>query len=147
MAWEKPVLATSVFGLPELIDDGETGWLCEPNDVAALAAGLDRALGTPEAERGASRGRRSRAADRRPRSRTPTRARIAALLAETARHPAPGGRAGRLSAQGRTWPRLIATKARHEGFGLNASPSRKRPTESQKLQSPWMSFQENQWTA
>ena len=29
MAWETPVLATSVFGLPELIDDGETGWLCE----------------------------------------------------------------------------------------------------------------------
>lgn len=51
MAWEKPVLATSVFGLPELIDDGETGWLCEPNDVAALAEGLDRALSTDEPER------------------------------------------------------------------------------------------------
>lgn len=28
--------ATSVFGLPELIDDGETGWLCEPRDARAL---------------------------------------------------------------------------------------------------------------
>ena len=37
MAWETPVLATSVFGLPELIDDGETGWLCEPRDMLALA--------------------------------------------------------------------------------------------------------------
>ena len=46
MAWELPVLATDVFGLPELIDDGETGWLCSPRDVDALADGLDRALAT-----------------------------------------------------------------------------------------------------
>jgi glycosyltransferase involved in cell wall biosynthesis len=51
MAWETPVLATAVFGLPELIDDGETGWLCEARDVAALAAGLERALGAGAAER------------------------------------------------------------------------------------------------
>ena len=50
MAWETPVLATSVFGLPELLDDGATGWLCEPRDVVALADGLDRALATPPAE-------------------------------------------------------------------------------------------------
>ena len=30
MAWELPVLATAVYGLPELIEDGETGWLCRP---------------------------------------------------------------------------------------------------------------------
>jgi glycosyltransferase involved in cell wall biosynthesis len=46
MAWETPVLATSVFGIPELIDDGETGWLCEPQDVAKLAEALDVILGT-----------------------------------------------------------------------------------------------------
>lgn len=51
MAWETPVLATSVFGLPELISDGETGWLCEPRDLEALAQGLDRALGATVAER------------------------------------------------------------------------------------------------
>ena len=51
MAWERPVLATSVFGLPELIEDGETGWLCEPGDVSALAAGLDAALGADGATR------------------------------------------------------------------------------------------------
>ena len=44
MAWELPVLATDVFGLPELIEDGETGWLCSPRDVDALADGLGRAL-------------------------------------------------------------------------------------------------------
>jgi D-inositol-3-phosphate glycosyltransferase len=51
MAWETPVLATDVFGLPELIDDGETGWLCEPRDTLALANGLDRALAASPEER------------------------------------------------------------------------------------------------
>jgi glycosyltransferase involved in cell wall biosynthesis len=51
MAFETPVLATNVFGLPELIDDGETGWLCEPRDTLALAAALDRALSSSGEER------------------------------------------------------------------------------------------------
>jgi D-inositol-3-phosphate glycosyltransferase len=59
MAWETPVLATDVFGLPELITDGETGWLCEPRDLGSLADGLERALtSTPEERR--QIGRRSR---------------------------------------------------------------------------------------
>lgn len=53
MAWETPVLATNVFGLPELITDGETGWLCEPRDLEALAGGLDRALDADAEERAA----------------------------------------------------------------------------------------------
>ena len=51
MAWELPVLATAVYGLPELIDDGETGWLCAPRDVDALADGLRRALTTEPQQR------------------------------------------------------------------------------------------------
>ena len=51
MAWETPVLGTRVFGLPELIDDGETGWLCEPRDLPALASALDRVLSLPPEER------------------------------------------------------------------------------------------------
>lgn len=51
MAWEVPVLATDVFGLPELIEHGESGWLCEPRDLAALTAALDRALGSGPEER------------------------------------------------------------------------------------------------
>lgn len=47
MAWETPVLATSVFGLPELIEHGRTGWLCEPRDISRLAEALDEVLGTP----------------------------------------------------------------------------------------------------
>jgi D-inositol-3-phosphate glycosyltransferase len=48
MAWEKPVLATAVFGLPETIEHGLNGWLCEPGDLAALAAGLDLAFGSDQ---------------------------------------------------------------------------------------------------
>lgn len=59
MAWELPVLATSVFGLPELIDDGETGWLCADRDVEALASALDRVLSI-EPGRRASIGRKGR---------------------------------------------------------------------------------------
>jgi D-inositol-3-phosphate glycosyltransferase len=44
MAWGTPVLATEVFGLPELIDDGKTGWLCAGRDIRALVDALDRAL-------------------------------------------------------------------------------------------------------
>lgn len=51
MLWGTPVLATSVFGLPELIDDGVNGWLCEARDLEALADGLTRALGTPAEKR------------------------------------------------------------------------------------------------
>lgn len=51
LAWELPVLATSVFGLPELIDEGETGWLCADRDVGQLAAALDGVLSTAPDER------------------------------------------------------------------------------------------------
>jgi len=51
MAWETPVLATNVFGLPELIADGESGWLCESGDIALLAEGLDRVLSTTPEQR------------------------------------------------------------------------------------------------
>jgi D-inositol-3-phosphate glycosyltransferase len=59
MAWETPVLATSVFGLPELIEDGKTGWLCEPRDVGQLADGIDRAL-SADSEENARIGRSAR---------------------------------------------------------------------------------------
>jgi glycosyltransferase involved in cell wall biosynthesis len=51
MAWETPVLATGVFGLPELIEDGESGWLCEPRDLSALTVALERALASSPDER------------------------------------------------------------------------------------------------
>jgi D-inositol-3-phosphate glycosyltransferase len=51
MAWELPVLATDVFGLPELIEDGMNGWLCAAGDTAKLSAALDRVLGSNDVER------------------------------------------------------------------------------------------------
>lgn len=51
MAFSVPVIATSVFGLPELIDDGVTGYLCQPNDVGELSRMLERFLGATAEER------------------------------------------------------------------------------------------------
>ena len=46
------VVSTNIFGLADLIDEGRTGFLCEPRDIAALADALDRALtATPEEHR------------------------------------------------------------------------------------------------
>jgi glycosyltransferase involved in cell wall biosynthesis len=49
MAHRVPVLATRVGDLPDLVRDGETGWLCEPSDVEDLTAALRRAAGTGRA--------------------------------------------------------------------------------------------------
>jgi glycosyltransferase involved in cell wall biosynthesis len=40
MAAARPVIATYVAGTPELVRDGETGWLVPAGDVAALAEAL-----------------------------------------------------------------------------------------------------------
>jgi D-inositol-3-phosphate glycosyltransferase len=50
MALGSPVLATSVYGVPELIEDGVTGWLFPERDVEALATGIERALSTSSEE-------------------------------------------------------------------------------------------------
>ena len=44
-----PVIATRIFGIPELIDDGITGLLVEPDDPLALADAICRAWDDPEA--------------------------------------------------------------------------------------------------
>jgi glycosyltransferase involved in cell wall biosynthesis len=54
-----PLVATAVRGVRELIVDGETGLLVEPDDAGALAAALRRVLGDAElAHRLGERGRR-----------------------------------------------------------------------------------------
>jgi glycosyltransferase involved in cell wall biosynthesis len=50
MAFGTPVLSTRVFGVPEVIEDGRTGYLCEMRDVADLARGLERVLGASAAD-------------------------------------------------------------------------------------------------
>lgn len=53
-----PVVTTRLSGIPELVADGETGLLAEPDDAEALAEALERALAEPDAARArAVRGR------------------------------------------------------------------------------------------
>jgi len=50
MCFGVPVLSTSVFGLPELLEDGTTGFLFEANDLDAAVAALRRVLGLDPAQ-------------------------------------------------------------------------------------------------
>lgn len=58
MASGIPVVSTRVSGIPELVEDGETGLLVEPRDPVALAGAIRRLLATPELR--AEFGRRGR---------------------------------------------------------------------------------------
>ena len=44
MALGVPVVSTPVSGIPEMVEDGKTGFLCEPGDAASLALALRRVL-------------------------------------------------------------------------------------------------------
>jgi glycosyltransferase involved in cell wall biosynthesis len=48
MAWGRPVVATAVGGLTDAVEDGVTGLLVPPGDVAALRAAIERLLGDAE---------------------------------------------------------------------------------------------------
>jgi glycosyltransferase involved in cell wall biosynthesis len=51
------VVATNVGGLPDIVRDGDTGWLVPPRDPAKLADAIEAALAQPEeARRRAARG-------------------------------------------------------------------------------------------
>jgi glycosyltransferase involved in cell wall biosynthesis len=47
MAQARPVIASAVGGIPEWLDNGETGLLVPPGDTGALATALERLLGDP----------------------------------------------------------------------------------------------------
>jgi D-inositol-3-phosphate glycosyltransferase len=54
MALGVPVLSTSVFGVPDLVEDGVNGWLFGPRDMGALMAALHRVLSLRPDERRAA---------------------------------------------------------------------------------------------
>lgn len=51
MACELPVVATRVGGIPELVEDGETGFLIPPKTVAPLSARINELLDNPSLRR------------------------------------------------------------------------------------------------
>lgn len=63
MAAAKPIVATAVSGVVELIDDGNTGLLVAENDWAGLASALRRLLVDPKMKNTLGRNGRERAAD------------------------------------------------------------------------------------
>ena len=58
MACEVPVIASRVGGIPEVVDDGETGFLSEVGDVEKMANDAGQLLADPELRR--AMGRRAR---------------------------------------------------------------------------------------
>ena len=60
LACERPVVATTVEGMPELVLDGETGLLVPPRAPEALAAALLRTLDDPTAAQAMARAGRKR---------------------------------------------------------------------------------------
>jgi colanic acid/amylovoran biosynthesis glycosyltransferase len=59
LAAELPVVSTRLSGIPELVRDGETGWLATPGDAPGLADALRAVLADPaEAAARAAAGRR-----------------------------------------------------------------------------------------
>lgn len=51
MAAGLPIVANAIYGIPELVEPGETGWLVPPRDVPALRARLRGLLGDPQQRR------------------------------------------------------------------------------------------------
>jgi glycosyltransferase involved in cell wall biosynthesis len=64
MAAGCPVVATRVGGLPDLIDDGETGYLVPPGDASAVARGILEVLRDPQKARRMGQEARTRVKDR-----------------------------------------------------------------------------------
>ncbi|HMP74127.1 MAG TPA: glycosyltransferase family 4 protein [Kiritimatiellia bacterium] len=58
MAWARPVVATRVGGIPDLVEDGQTGWLVAADDSSGLAKAMEACAGDPAES--LHRGRRGR---------------------------------------------------------------------------------------
>ena len=64
MAAAKPIVATTAGGIPEVVEDGVTGFLVPPRDDQALAAAILRLLGDPDLRARMGQAGRRRVAER-----------------------------------------------------------------------------------
>jgi len=64
MAAGVPVIAARVGGVPELVEEGKTGFFCDPQDPASMAAALERVLLNPSATAQVTQQARERARER-----------------------------------------------------------------------------------
>jgi len=90
MAFGLPVLAAGVFGVPDLVKDGDNGWLFPARDMPALEGALRRVLELPAAERRRA-GEAGRARTQREYRSSNYAAEYAALFAELTHSVAAGG--------------------------------------------------------
>ena len=60
MAAQVPVVTTHIAGIPELVEDGKSGWLVPPGDADRLSEALEAALGDAETRRIMGRAGRAR---------------------------------------------------------------------------------------
>ena len=61
MASGVPVVSTALSGIPEIVVDGETGYLVEPGDAVALAGAMEKLLREPDTSARLGRAGRRRA--------------------------------------------------------------------------------------
>ncbi|HRR64898.1 MAG TPA: glycosyltransferase family 4 protein [Candidatus Paceibacterota bacterium] len=64
MAAGVPVIAARVGGVPELVEEGKTGFLCNPHEPASMAAAIERVLRDPAWAAAVARQARERARER-----------------------------------------------------------------------------------
>jgi glycosyltransferase involved in cell wall biosynthesis len=63
MAYGKPIVATRVGGIPDVLADGTEGLLVPPGDVAALASAVTSLVGDPDRARALGRAAKERVAE------------------------------------------------------------------------------------
>jgi len=90
MACGRAVVATSVGGIPDVVEDGVSGLLVEPGDVEGLRAALERLLSDPALRRRLGQAARTRIVDRCSVEAVAEATRDAYLLPELRRRERPG---------------------------------------------------------
>jgi glycosyltransferase involved in cell wall biosynthesis len=64
MAAGVPVVAANVGGVPDLVQDGETGFYCDPLDGASMRQAIERALANQELARDMAQRAKQKAKER-----------------------------------------------------------------------------------